>query len=208
MLDERKTTPGARGSTGPPKYAVSERFFSALSLGKISLSATRVGLLTIRPKTGPSSAHTEDGNINTTDSLKIGLSSSGRATRKRVLSSLPPLLGLSCAACTGVLLRTSKRQKAKAALDLSRNFRFGPLTDASHASPALGTTNFPPEQAPARSAVFRRLVFARLTGLACCRVIDFSDTAPTLLPRLQILQPQSECYPLGPLSRRSVMTSV
>jgi hypothetical protein len=45
--------------------------------------------------------------------------------------------------------------------------------------------------------VFRRFVFARLTRPARCRVIDFSDTAPTLLPRSQILQPQSECYPLG-----------
>src|ERR1019366_7822238 len=39
--------------------------------------------------------------------------------------------------------------------------------------------------------------FCRLTGLACCRVTDFSDTNPTLLPWPQILQPQSVCYPLG-----------
>src|SRR5579864_3977248 len=120
-LLERKTTPGASGSTGPPKYAVSERFFSASSSGNISLRATLAGLLTIRPTTRPFTATTEDGNINTTDSLKKGSPSSGRATRKSVLSSLSCLLGLSCAACTGVLLKKSKRQKAKAALDLSRN---------------------------------------------------------------------------------------
>jgi len=33
---------------------------------------------------------------------------------------------------------------------------------------------------------FRRLVFARLTSPACCRVIYFSDTAPTLFPRPQV----------------------
>jgi len=48
---------------------------------------------------------------------------------------------------------------------------------------------------PGEIAGFRRLVFARLTSPACCRGIDFSDTAPTLLTRAQILQPQSVCYP-------------
>src|ERR1019366_8605587 len=50
---------------------------------------------------------------------------------------------------------------------------------------------------PSEVTRFRRLVFARLTPPACCCVTDFSDTAPTFLLRLQILQPQSECYPLG-----------
>lgn len=43
-----------------------------------------------------------------------------------------------------------------------RNFRFGPLARTSYASPALDTTSFPSEQAPARSAELRRLVFARV----------------------------------------------
>src|SRR5450759_5362586 len=43
------------------------------------------------------------------------------------------------------------------------NFRFGPPACASYAPPALETTNLPPEQVPARSAGFRRLVFTRLT---------------------------------------------
>src|SRR5579864_9294440 len=120
-LLERKTTPGASGSTGPPKYAVSERFFSASSSGNISLRATLAGLLTIRPTTRPLTAATEDRNINTTDSLKKGSPSSGRATRKSDLSSSPPLLGLSCPACTGILPRTTKRQKAKTTLDLNQN---------------------------------------------------------------------------------------
>jgi hypothetical protein len=68
-------------------------------------------------------------------------------------------------------------------LRFSRNFRFGFLTRASYVSPAPDTTNLPPEQIPARSARLRRLVFARLASPACCRVIDFSDTAPTLLPQ-------------------------
>ncbi len=57
-------------------------------------------------------------------------------------------------------------------MDSTRNFRFGLQTRASYASPALDTTNLPPERAPVRSAAFRRLVFARLTSPACCRVID------------------------------------
>src|SRR5258708_35794962 len=109
---EQKTTPVASGSTGPPKYAVSERFFSASSSGNSSLRATLAGLLTIRPTIRPFTDTTEDGNINTTDYLKKGSPSSGRAIRKSVLSSSPPLLGLSCAACTGILPRTTKRQKA------------------------------------------------------------------------------------------------
>lgn len=88
----------------------------------------------------------------------------------------------------------------------ARSSRFGPLTRASYASPALDTTNLPPEQAPARSAGFRRLVFARLTSPACRHSNDFSDTAPTLLPRPQILQPQSVCYPLKP-SRPAARTA-
>jgi hypothetical protein len=52
--------------------------------------------------------------------------------------------------------------------------------------PALDTTILSPEQAASRSARFRRLFFARLTSPACCRVIDFSDTAPILFPRPQI----------------------
>src|SRR5271157_5520057 len=65
---------------------------------------------------------------------------------------------------------------------LSRDFRFGALTRASHASPALNATNLPPERTSARSTVFRRLVFAHLTSPACCRATDFSDT--TLVSRL------------------------
>src|SRR5712691_6252950 len=149
--------PRACGSTGPPKYAVSERFFSALSLGKISLSETRAGLLTIRPTTRPSSSTMDDGDINTTDSLKWGSPSSRRATRKRVLSSLSPLLGLFCAACTGVLLRASKRQKAKTALELSQNIRFNPPSRGSYASPVLDTTSLPPEQVLATAEVFQDL---------------------------------------------------
>ena len=45
---------------------------------------------------------------------------------------------------------------------------------------------------PREVAGFRWLVFARLMSPACCCVIDFSDTASTLFPRLQILQPLSE----------------
>ena len=44
------------------------------------------------------------------------------------------------------------------------------------------TTNFAAEQAPATSAESLRLILARLTSPACCRVIDFSDTAAPLLP--------------------------
>jgi hypothetical protein len=76
---------------------------------------------------------------------------------------------------------------------LTWNFQFGSLSRASYTSPALETTNLPAEQTPAQSAECRRLLLACLTSL----IIDFLDTAPTLLPRLQILQPLSECYPLG-----------
>src|ERR1700680_78426 len=115
---ERKTTPRVCGSTGPPKYAVTEEFFSAWSLGKISPRATRAGLLMIRPTTKPSTATAEDGNIKTTDSLKRGSPSSGRATRKRALSSALPLWGLSCAVCAETLLRSKRQETKAAALDL------------------------------------------------------------------------------------------
>ena len=39
---------------------------------------------------------------------------------------------------------------------LSRNFRFGPLTRKSYASPGLGTTNLPLEQVPKNIARLRR----------------------------------------------------
>src|ERR1019366_5245822 len=143
-LLERKTMPGDNVSTGPPKYTASERFFSAFSSVKISLSTTWVGLLTIRPTTIPSFATTEDGNISTTDSLKKGSLSSGRATRKSVFFPLSPLLGLSCAACTGVLLRTRKRQMAIAVLVLSQNILCSSPSRECYASSVLDTTNLPP----------------------------------------------------------------
>jgi len=43
--------------------------------------------------------------------------------------------------------------------------------------------------------------FARLTRPGCCRVIDFSDTAPTFLLRLEIQQ-------LGQLTRIDAITLV
>src|ERR1700674_432290 len=72
-------------------------------------------------------------------------------------------------------------------IDLDRNFRFGPLSRALYAPPTLDTTNWPPEHAPARSRGSDGSFLARLKSAACCRGIDFSDTAPTLLLRPQIL---------------------
>src|SRR5947209_7241918 len=43
-----------------------------------------------------------------------------------------------------------------------QNFRFGLLSRASYASPAVDTTNLPPEQAPARLAGFGR------PAVSCC----------------------------------------
>ena len=43
---------------------------------------------------------------------------------------------------------------------LTQNFRFGPLSRQSYASPALGTTNLPTERILARSAGSQRLVLA------------------------------------------------
>ena len=54
-----------------------------------------------------------------------------------------------------------------------------------------------PERAPSRLLGADGSFFARLMRPGCCRVIDFSDAAPTFLLRLQILQLQSEFYPLG-----------
>src|SRR5579862_2884888 len=142
-LLERKTTPGVDVSTGPPKYAVSERFFSASSFGKISLRSTRAGLLTIRPTTKPFIATTEDGNINTTHSLKVGSPSSGRATRKRVVLSPLPLSDWPCAACTVVLVKRSKMQKAIAVRDLSLNIQFSSPSGGCYASYSLDTTELP-----------------------------------------------------------------
>src|SRR4029077_4160656 len=86
---------------------------------KSSPSGTRAGRLMIRPTTKFSTATTEDGKINTTDSLKRGSPKSGRATRKRALSSAAALGGLSCVVCAGAVARASKRQEIKAAaLDL------------------------------------------------------------------------------------------
>ena len=45
--------------------------------------------------------------------------------------------------------------------------------------------------AQTRSAVVRPAGFRRLTNPACCCAIIFSDTAPTILPQPQNLQPQS-----------------
>jgi hypothetical protein len=64
---------------------------------------------------------------------------------------------------------------------------------ASYASPAIATTKF---ISAARSRL-PRARFCHRTGLACCYVINCSDTDPTLLPWPQILQPQSEYYPLS-----------
>lgn len=69
---------------------------------------------------------------------------------------------------------------------INRNFRFGPLTRASYASPALDTTNLPPEQAPSEISGVPTVGLCRLTSPACRHANDFSDTAPTLLPRPQI----------------------
>ena len=51
------------------------------------------------------------------------------------------------------------------------------------------------------------VVLANLTTPTGCRVINFSDAAPTLLSRPEILQSQSVCYPAGTAStqiRRSI----
>jgi hypothetical protein len=64
----------------------------------------------------------------------------------------------------------------------------------------------PLEQAPAKIAGSHGS-FARMTSPACRRVIDFSDTRPTLLRGHQALQPQSVCYLFGTGSaqiRRSI----
>src|SRR6267143_6870768 len=49
---------------------------------------------------------------------------------------------------------------------------------------------------PKRGHAVPKARFFRLTSSACCFAIGFSDTAPTLFPRAQILQSQSEYYPL------------
>src|SRR5712691_10833828 len=87
------------------------------------------------------------------------------------------------------------------------NFRFGPLNCASCIFPVLYTTNLPPKQAPSEISEVPTPRLCRLTSPACRHANDFSDTAPTLIPQLQILQPQSGCYPLGTGSaqiRRSI----
>src|SRR6266852_2371765 len=68
---------------------------------------------------------------------------------------------------------------------LIRNFRFGPLTRASYAPPALNTTNSPPEHAPARSAELRRLAFP-------------PSDLPLLLPRNRFLRLCSDAPPSAP----------
>src|SRR5580700_7008893 len=77
--------------------------------------------------------------------------------------------------------------------DLNRDFRFGLCLAHHMLLPPSTTTNLPPGRAQTRSAVFRPAGFRRLTNPACCCAIIFSDTAPTLLPQPQNLQPQSRC---------------
>src|SRR5260370_3619763 len=67
--------------------------------------------------------------------------------------------------------------------DFNQNFRFGPLTRASYASPALDATNLPPEQAPIEIIGVPSARLCRLTSSACRHANAFTDTAPTLLPR-------------------------
>jgi hypothetical protein len=86
-----------------------------------------------------------------------------------------------------------KMYTATIILHIYRNFRFGPLAQARRTlllpSPQLNLSAQPDRG-------FRGHVFAILR-VSPCYVIDRSNTDPTLLPWPQILQPQSEYYPLS-----------
>src|ERR1700693_2122689 len=60
-----------------------------------------------------------------------------------------------------------------------------------------GRTEFATRADPSEVSGVPTARLCRLTSPACRHANDFSDTAPPLLLQLQILQPQSECYPLG-----------
>jgi hypothetical protein len=55
--------------------------------------------------------------------------------------------------------------------------------------PCPRLNEFPTRAGPSEIAGVPRARSCSLMRPACCRVTDFSDTPPTLLPRLQILQP-------------------
>src|SRR5713226_6793695 len=86
------------------------------------------------------------------------------ANPSAMLRPIPPLPPVTTATRpvrsnnAGVFIQYSPYRVFRVAAQLlfSRNLRFGPLARASYASPALDTTNLPPEQAPARSVGFRR----------------------------------------------------
>src|SRR5437899_2687505 len=69
-------------------------------------------------------------------------------------------------------------------------------TRISDWSSCPGHNEFPTRAGPSVISGAPTARFCRSDEPACCCVIDFSDTAPTLLlgPNLQ---PQSVCYPLG-----------
>jgi hypothetical protein len=79
-----------------------------------------------------------------------------------VASPLPdPLVGLCpateigrCWFVASTCIASFWLELCRARLNLYRNFRFGPLTRAPYSSPAVDTTNFPPEQAQAESVGF------------------------------------------------------
>ena len=91
--------------------------------------------------------------------------------------------------------------------DIHRNFRFGLQARASYAPPALNTSEFPLERAPARSTALRWPVFARLTSPACCCVTDSQILLRSLLARPQILQPQPHATRSAPAEPRSAEPS-
>lgn len=73
-------------------------------------------------------------------------------------------------------------QNGVSALDLQLPYRTLLLLPAQRTCP--------PGQACKISRV-RRLVFAPPTSHACCRATNFSESATTLVPRVQIVQPQA-----------------
>ena len=68
-------------------------------------------------------------------------------------------------------------------MNSARIVRVGKISDICQSLPYSGATR----ESSSRLLGADGSLFARLTRPRCCRVIDFSDTAPTFLLPLQIL---------------------
>lgn len=121
---------------------------------------------------------------------------SGSQTTPKLQEKLKQFLLVATALCRALLRGSTPDDRLAFRFPtppsaVSTNFRFGPLSRASYAPPALDTTNLQPEQPQRDQRCSRRLVFcppAEPRLLPHNRVVRHcSDSL-----RPQILQPQSE----------------